>query len=361
MPYTYTVEEKVQIIKWYYSGESADGVVGRFAFAFENRPVPSPQTVLNIAHKFEESGCVTECTKCAPHQRTLTEQQITRNISICAAVETNDPCSSGRIADEVDVPPRTVRRVLRKYGYKPFHVSSAQELLPDDEERRLVFCETMRQRMDQNDNFVNNILFSDESSFFLKSRHNRKNVVYWSTVNEHLSIPIKTQFPQKINVWTGFVGPHLVGPFFIQENLTAQRYLDLLQGEIIPALNHLPIDINYIWFQQDGCPAHNSMLATNYIDQIFQERVISTYGTIRWPPRSPDLAPNDFFLWGYLKGKVYAHLHERAANLDELRIKITRAAQSVTPEMLNHVRDEFYHRLTICEELGGTIFEPLIR
>jgi len=27
---------------------------------------------------------------------------------------------------------------------------------------------------------------------------------------------------------------------------------------------------------------------------------------IEWPPRSPDLTPLDFFLWGYLKQKVFS-------------------------------------------------------
>jgi hypothetical protein len=26
---------------------------------------------------------------------------------------------------------------------------------------------------------------------------------------------------------------------------------------------------------------------------------------ITWPPRSPDLAPLDFFLWGYMQSLVY--------------------------------------------------------
>ena len=28
-------------------------------------------------------------------------------------------------------------------------------------------------------------------------------------------------------------------------------------------------------------------------------------GPIAWPPRSPDLSPVDFFLWGFLKGLLY--------------------------------------------------------
>jgi hypothetical protein len=35
------------------------------------------------------------------------------------------------------------------------------------------------------------------------------------------------------------------------------------------------------------------------------ERVISLRGELPWPARSPDLSARDYFLWGYLKAKVY--------------------------------------------------------
>ena len=41
------------------------------------------------------------------------------------------------------------------------------------------------------------------------------------------------------------------------------------------------------------------------IHQLFPSKVISKREDISWPPRSPDLTPMDFFLWGYLKAKVY--------------------------------------------------------
>ena len=35
---------------------------------------------------------------------------------------------------------------------------------------------------------------------------------------------------------------------------------------------------------------------------VFGDPIISQ-GT--WPPRSPDLTPPDFYLWGHLKARVY--------------------------------------------------------
>ena len=52
------------------------------------------------------------------------------------------------------------------------------------------------------------------------------------------------------------------------------------------------------------------------VGEVFGDRVIS-HGL--WPPRSPDLTPPDFYLWGKLKGSVYAH---NPRTTDELKQKI---------------------------------------
>jgi hypothetical protein len=44
-----------------------------------------------------------------------------------------------------------------------------------------------------------------------------------------------------------------------------------------------------------------------------------------------DLTPLDFFLWGYLKSKVYFN---RPNNLDELRQRIRAKTEHITPEVL---------------------------
>ena len=40
-------------------------------------------------------------------------------------------------------------------------------------------------------------------------------------------------------------------------------------------------------------------------------------GPIPWPARSPDLTPLDFWLWGYLKGIVYAQSPKTILNLKQ--------------------------------------------
>lgn len=59
-----------------------------------------------------------------------------------------------------------------------------------------------------------------------------------------------------------------------------------------------------IYFQ-DGAPVHYAQTVRTHLDEKFDGRVIGRRGTIEWPPRSPDLSPSDFFLWVYVKDRVY--------------------------------------------------------
>jgi len=57
-----------------------------------------------------------------------------------------------------------------------------------------------------------------------------------------------------------------------------------------------------------------------------------------WPPRSPDLTPCDFFLWGYIKDRVF--LPPLPVSLNELKQRITTADASVDKDMLRSVWTE---------------------
>ena len=58
---------------------------------------------------------------------------------------------------------------------------------------------------------------------------------------------------------------------------------------------------------------------------------IGRNGPIPWTPRSPDLSPLDFFLWGYIKNTVCA---EKIRNIQHLQERITSAIETVTRDMI---------------------------
>jgi hypothetical protein len=63
--------------------------------------------------------------------------------------------------------------------------------------------------------------------------------------------------------------------------------------------------LNRIVFHQDGATPHNARIHVAFLNDNFGARWMGTYGPIRWPARSPDLNPLDFFLWGYIRDNVY--------------------------------------------------------
>ncbi|GBM31958.1 hypothetical protein AVEN_74255-1 [Araneus ventricosus] len=88
--------------------------------------------------------------------------------------------------------------------------------------------------------------------------------------------------------------------------------------------------------------------------KTFQNQVIGYDGFVEWPPRSPDLTPLDFFLWGHMKGQVYA---TPPPTLKDLRQRITDACASVTRDMWHNVQREIQSRVQMCIAANGEHFE----
>ena len=77
---------------------------------------------------------------------------------------------------------------------------------------------------------------------------------------------------------------------------------------------------------------------------------MSKNGDLEWPPRSSDLTVPDFFLWGYLKSKVYA---SKPKTIDELKCNIRAEIAAITPEMLANVTQNARKRAAFCVWNGG--------
>ena len=81
--------------------------------------------------------------------------------------------------------------------------------------------------------------------------------------------------------------------------------------------------------------------------RLFPQRVISRYGDVPWPPRSPDLTAPDFFQWDYLKSKVYC---TRPTDLHALNENIREEIAKPLEEKLQAVMRSFLTRVHLCIE-----------
>ncbi|GFV55085.1 DUF4817 domain-containing protein [Trichonephila clavipes] len=70
-----------------------------------------------------------------------------------------------------------------------------------------------------------------------------------------------------------------------------------------------------------------------------------------WPPRSRDLTPLDYFLWGYVKSLVYA---DKPQTLDHLEDNIRRVMADIRPQMLEKVIENWTSRLDYIRASRGS-------
>ncbi|GBM46517.1 hypothetical protein AVEN_215026-1 [Araneus ventricosus] len=184
---------------------------------------------------------------------------------------------------------------------------------------------------------------------------NRQNAHTWSLENPRYAVEVRHHLRWSINVWCGIFNDRLIGPVFYEGTLTEQRYLDFLQDAITDFVENLPLhQLRNVWFQHDGIPPHNISNVKQYLIETFQNQVIGYGGFVEWPPRSPDLSPSDFFLWGHIKRQVYA---TPPPTLQDLRRRITDACASVAPAMLHNVQREIQSRVQMCTVANGEHFE----
>ncbi|GFT13636.1 putative transposable element [Trichonephila clavipes] len=103
-----------------------------------------------------------------------------------------------------------------------------------------------------------------------------------------------------------------------------------------------PKGIWELWFQQDGATCHTARATIDLLKDTFGDHLISRFGPVNWPPRSCDLTPLDYFLWGYVKSLVYA---DKPQTLDHLEDNIRRVIADIRPQMLEKVIENWTSRL----------------
>ncbi|GFS96214.1 putative transposable element [Trichonephila clavipes] len=166
--------------------------------------------------------------------------------------------------------------------------------------------------------FHKRILFSDEAHFWLNGYVNKQNCRIWSEANPQVYVETPLH-PEKLTVWCA------------------------LWAEL--------------WFQQDGATCHTARATIDLLKDKFGDRLISRFGPANWLPRSCDLTPLDFFLWGYVKSLVYA---DKPQTLDHLEDNIRRVIADIRPQMLEKVIENWTSRLDYIRASRGSRMPEII-
>ncbi|GFV06719.1 putative DD41D transposase [Trichonephila clavipes] len=178
-----------------------------------------------------------------------------------------------------------------------------------DHQARRRFVEWAQNEIAVVPDFHKRILFSDEAHFWLNGYDNKQNGRIWSEAHpqEYVETPL---YPEKLTVWCALWAGGIIGPYFFKHDeghnvtVNGDRYRTMITNFFIPELNNHDIQ--------------------------------------ELPPRSCDLTPLDYFLWGYVKSLVYA---DKPQTLDHLEDNIRRVIADIRPQMLEKVIENWTSRL----------------
>jgi hypothetical protein len=130
----------------------------------------------------------------------------------------------------------------------------------------------------ENPDILNNLLMTENAHFHLSGFVNKQNMRYRSPVNPKELHEMPMHSPN-VTVLCRVGAFGIVGPYFFENDneetvtVNSERYVTVLEGFVEPQLRRLGIDPTAL--------------------------LISRFGDIAWPARSPDLTVPDFFLWGF--------------------------------------------------------------
>ncbi|GFT93434.1 transposable element Tc3 transposase [Trichonephila clavipes] len=230
----------------------------------------------------------------------------------------------------------------------------------NDHQARRRFVEWAQNEIAVVPDFHKRILFSDEEHFWLNGYVNKQNCRIWSEAIPQVYVETPLH-PEKLTVWCALWADGIIGPYFFKNDeghnvtVNADRYRAMITNFFIPELNNH--DVQELWFQQDGATCHTIRATIDLLKGTFGDRLISRFGPVNWPPRSCDLTPLHYFLWGYVKSLVYA---DKPQTLDYLGDNIRRVIADIRPQMLEKVIENWTSRLDYIRASHGCHMPEII-
>lgn len=340
----YTLEQRWEILRHYFENHgNVVECVRKLRTDFGRREAPSAPYVRYLVKKVKETGILIDKPKREKPKTVRTPENIA---AVAESVREAPSTSIHRRSQQLNISETSLRRILHKdLGMTPYKVQLVQELKPTDHPMRFRFAKWACDRLTEDADFAKKIIFSDEAHFDLGGYVNKQNCRIWGTENPHAYIE-KPTHPKRVTVWCGFWSRGIIGPFFFENEqgvavtVNGDRYRAMLNEFLFTKIEE--DDIGNIWFQQDGATCHTAEATLDVLRPVFEDRIISRRADVVWPPRSCDLTPLDYYLWGAVKDKCYA---DKPETIDALKDNIREAIGEIQLHTIDNVLKNWTDRV----------------
>ena len=229
--------ERAFVLKRYHVSGGKYGIICHdFRQQFGKKP-PSRLSVDRIIRKFDETSSIVDLPRCGRPRTSRSEKNIAQ---VAELFEDNPTLSLRKAVSATDIARSSLYRIVRSdLKLKPFRSSSMHAIHNDDAQKRLEFCRWFLSEVDEDEGFLDRVMWTDEACFKINGRHNRKNVVHWSTNKPHNFVEHEMNVPG-VTVWCGIQSTGIIGPYFFADTVTGESYLRMLEEYAIPSLHNHP-------------------------------------------------------------------------------------------------------------------------
>jgi histone-lysine N-methyltransferase SETMAR len=268
---------------------------------------------------------------------------------ILDALESQPFGSVRSLSDDLDAPRETIRRtlidILQMHKFKCKWVP--YKLTPDQKRARVTLAKEMLDVFQNVENLKNTIT-CDQAWFY----HENPIDGQWATSSKKVHMnPRRTIRSAKVmvTVFWGYYGIYVINQKDDSIGFDANYMCELLEELDENFAQRRPVNgLCGMFIHMDNARPHTAKMTQKTISQLDLQ-------PLEHPAYSPDLAPTDFFLWGYVKEQLKGYNFDTS---DDLFAAIVSIIEGITREMRQRVLSKWVERLkTVIRTRGEYIID----
>jgi hemolysin-activating ACP:hemolysin acyltransferase len=225
---------------------------------------------------------------------------------VIRTMDVEDPPTQRSVAKSYNVSQSTISRIMKMANFTLRKKLKVHKLTPSKVEKRRQRAFRLYRQL-ANGRYKN-FVTTDEAWFYLDGSEGKRKVCYIKKTDpnyERMIIQQDQSRPKGLMVWAGISSHGKTSMRFVEAGakINSEYYINKI---LKPFLSH---DVPRLFpnnqkkkliFHHDNAPSH----ASKKTIQFLNESKINYVKPEEWMPSSPDAAPMDFSVWGYLKQQV---------------------------------------------------------
>jgi predicted transcriptional regulator/hemolysin-activating ACP:hemolysin acyltransferase len=236
-------------------------------------------------------------------------------------IDVEDPPTQRAIAKDLHISQSTVSNIIKNSGFILRKKQKVQKLTSSNVMKRGQRSFPLYRRLARGR--YKKFITTDEAWFYLDETGGKRKVCYIEKTDpdyDRMIIQQNTSRPKGFMVWEGVSSQGKTALRFVEHGtkINSKYYInEVLKPFLIQDVPRLfPKRRKIKWvFHQDSAPSHTAKETIKFLDQ----NKIHYITPQEWMPASPDAAPMDYSIWGYLKQQLNK---TRIDSLDELKKRL---------------------------------------